>query len=137
MVRFAENIGSPAVSGGSCAGVCVNVLDRSSSYVINAMVGGIVRTDDSGELFYTVENASSYTMSDLVNAMTGSVSSTGPSGSSGGIASSIQRVEGVFTMGTVANYMSGSIPATLEAEGLAGTVAGSGIGGGTTIVNSV
>lgn len=122
-IRFTEDLGFPAISGGSCAGVCSKVLNSSAIYAMDAMIGDKVGVDDAGGLFSTVENASSYTIGHLVNAMTGSISSTGSSGSSGGIVSEIQGENGVFTVETVANYMSGSVTGTLESGGMAGTVA--------------
>lgn len=128
MVRFTEDSGFPAISGGSCAGVCAHVNNSDSTYIMNGMIGSVTGTDHSGGLFSTVDNSPTNTMTHLLNSMTGSITSTGASGSAGGIASTIEGDTGVFTMSTIANYMCGSITGIIDSGGIAGSVLDASVG---------
>lgn len=130
MVRFT---GSPSVSGTSCAGVCAHVSNSDSTYVMSAIQGSITGTDDAGGVFSTIENTSANSISHVINAMTGSISSTGTSSSAGGICSTIQSDgTSVFSMNTLVNYSSGSISGTSDSGGIVGSITD-----GVEILNSV
>lgn len=128
MVRFSD---SPAISGSHSAGVCASIVNSSSSYVMNAIVGSIEGVDHAGGLFAVVENTPSEGVAHLVNAMTGTISTTGVIGSSGGIASSIIGTGGNFIIENVANYMSGDVSAPVESGGISGSISS------VSILNSV
>lgn len=132
VVRFTEDSGFVAISGTSCAGICSLVSDSNSTYVMGGMIGSVEGVEHAGGIFGTIENTSANSINHVVNSMTGSISSTGVSSSSGGIASSIMGDSSVFTVNTAANYMTGSITGTRDSGGIAGSIAD-----GVVIDNSV
>lgn len=130
MIQFT---GSTAISGDSCAGVCANVSNSDCTFTMNAMIGSISGVYDAGGIFCKIQNTSTNSINRAVNSMTGDISSTDSSGSSGGVASSIQSDgTGVFNMNTLVNYSSGSISGGQAAGGVSGSVID-----GVEITNSV
>ncbi len=124
--------GSPAISGGSCSGVCSRAVDSGCSYAASAMTGDVAGVHHAGGIFATVESTSSSSstaIDHLVVSLSGSVTSTGESGSAGGIASS---VAGAVEVSTAANYMNGSISGGLLSGGMCGSLSG-----GATLSNSI
>lgn len=136
-ISFVRNIATfeTTLSGLNAGGVTYQILDSNCSYVMNAMTGDIMASNQVAGIVVTLGNGNGNTTDVLVNSMRGDI--TGSSGNrNGGIAATLTGRFSTGTFNRLVNYMTGDLVAGTRG-GLFGTSQIFGESGGVNVTNSI